>query len=53
MGSRRLPSSVLFDEFGSLGINKDCGSSWKTSLGVANCGRDKFIHACGLLGGGL
>ena len=52
-GFRKLPSSVLSDEFGSLGKNTDYGLYWKTPLGVADCGRDTFILACGLLGGGL
>jgi len=37
MGLRRLPSSVLADEFGSLKTNADYGSYWKISLGVADC----------------
>jgi len=53
MGSERLPSSVLSDEFGSLGTNTDCGSYWRTPLGVADRGCGKFIPECGLLGGGL
>ncbi|QCD97385.1 hypothetical protein DEO72_LG6g2095 [Vigna unguiculata] len=53
MSSGRLPSSVLFDKFGSLGINIICSSYWGTLLDVMNCGRDKFIPVCGLLGGGL
>jgi len=53
MGSRRLPSSVLSEEFGSLGTNTDYDSYWGTPLGVADCDRDKFIPTCGLLGGGL
>jgi len=51
MGSGRLPSSLLSNEFGSLGTCMDCGSYWGTPLGLADCGRDKFILACGLLGG--
>jgi len=38
---------------GSLRTNMDCRSYWGTPLGVTNCGHDKFIPACGLLGGGL
>ncbi|QCE14564.1 hypothetical protein DEO72_LG11g1567 [Vigna unguiculata] len=53
MGSGRFPSSVLFDEFGSLRTNTDCGSYWGTPLGIVNRGRGKFFLACGLLGGGL
>jgi len=53
MGSGRLPSLVLSDEFGSLGTNTNCGSYWGTSLGVTDCGHEKFIPTCGLLGGGL
>ena len=53
MGSERLPSSVLSEEFGSLETNTDCGLYWGTPLGVADCGLDKFILACGLLGGDL
>jgi len=53
MGSERLPSSMLSDEFGSLGTNTNCGSYWETPVGVTDCGREKFILACGLLGGGL
>jgi len=53
MGFGRLPSSILSDEFGSLGTNTDCGSYWETPLGVTDYGRDKFIPACGLLVGGL
>ena len=53
MGFERLLSSVLVEEFGSLGTNTDCDSYWGTPLGVANCGRNIFIPACGLLGGGL
>jgi len=53
MGSGRLPSSVLSDEFGSLGTNTDCYLYWETLVGVADRGRGKFIPTCGLLGGGL
>ena len=53
MGSRRLPSSVLSDKFGSLGTNMDYNSYWGTPLGVTDRGRGKFIPTCGLLGGGL
>jgi len=53
MGSGRLPSSLLVDEFGSLGTNTDCGSYWGTPLGVVDCGRNNFIPTCGLLGGGM
>ena len=53
MGSGRLPSMVLSNEFGSLGTNTDYGSYWGTLLGVADRGHGKFIPACGLLGGGL
>jgi len=53
IGSERLPSSVLSDEFGSLKTNTDCGLYWGTLLGVADRGRGKLILACGLLGGGL
>jgi len=42
MSSRRLPSSMLADEFGSLGTNMDYGSYWGTPLGIIDCGRDKF-----------
>jgi len=52
-GSRRLPFSVLFDEFGSLGTNTNCGSYWGTLFAVVDRGRGKFIPVCGLLGGGL
>jgi len=48
MGFGRLPSSVVVDEFGSLGTNTDCGSYWETPLGVADCGRDKIILMCRL-----
>ena len=48
MGFKRLPSSVLSDEFVSPWTNTDCGSYWETSLGVADCGRDKIIPTCGL-----
>ncbi|QCE00190.1 hypothetical protein DEO72_LG7g1477 [Vigna unguiculata] len=48
MGSERFPSSMLSDEFGSLGTNSNCGSYWGTPLGVADCGRDKIILTCGL-----
>jgi len=48
MGSEGLPSSVLSGEFGSLWTNTDYGSYWETSLGVANCDRDKIIPTCGL-----
>ena len=48
-----MPSLVLSDEFSSLGKNTDYGSYWGTPLGVVDRGRDKFIPACGLLGGGL
>jgi len=44
---------VLFDEFGSIGTNTNRNSYWRTPFGVTDCGRDKFIPACGLLGGGL
>jgi len=50
MGSGRLPSSVISDEFGSLGTNTNCVSYWETPLGVADCGREKFIPVCELLG---
>ncbi|QCD83714.1 hypothetical protein DEO72_LG2g4061 [Vigna unguiculata] len=53
MGSGRLPSSVLSDEFGSLGTNMDYSSYWGAPLGVADRGRNKFIPTWGLLGGGL
>jgi len=53
MGSGRLPSLVLSEEFGSLGTNTNYGSYWGTPLGVVDCGYDKFIPAYGLLGGGL
>jgi len=46
--SRRLPSSMLSDEFGSLGINTNYGSYWETLLGVADYGHDKIIPVCGL-----
>jgi len=36
-GSWKIASSVLDDEFGSLGTNTDCGSYWGTALGVADC----------------
>jgi len=52
-GFGRLPYSVLYDDFGSLGTNMDCGSYWGTPLDVTDCGHDKFIPACRLLGGGL
>ena len=52
-GSGRLSSSVLSDEFGSLGTNTDNSSYLGTILGVADRGRGKFIPAYGLLGGGL
>jgi len=48
-----LPSSVLVDEFGSLGTNTYYNSYWGTPLDVADYGCDKFIPACGLLGDGL
>jgi len=48
MGSERLPSSVVANEFGSLGTNTDYGSYWGTPLGVADCGRDKIILTCRL-----
>jgi len=41
MGSKRLPTSVLAYEFGSLGTNTNCGSYKGTPLGVVDCGRDK------------
>ena len=53
MGSGRLPSSELSDEFGSLGTNTNYSSYQGTLLGVADRGRGKFIPVCGLLGGGL
>jgi len=53
MGSRRYPSLVLSNEFGSLGSNIDCGSYRGTPLGVTDYGCDKFIVVCGLFGGGL
>jgi len=53
MRSGRLPSSVLSDEFDSLGTNRDCDSYWGTPIGVVDRSRCKFIHACGLLGGVL
>jgi len=53
MGSGRLSSLVLSDKFGSLGKNTDRGSYWGTPLGVVDCGCDKFIPACGLLGCGM
>jgi len=53
MGSGRLPSSVLLDEFGNFGTNTDYGSYWGIPLGVADRDRGKFILTCGLLGGGL
>ena len=53
MGSGRLPSSVLVDEFGTLGTNTDCGSYWGTPLDVVDRGHGKFISSCGLLGGGM
>jgi len=53
MDSGRLPSSVLSNEFGSLGTNTDCDSYWGTPLGVMDHGCGKFILVCGLLGGGL
>jgi len=37
MGSGRLLSSVLGDEFGSLGTNTNCDSYWGTPLGVVEC----------------
>jgi len=49
MGSGRLSSLVLSDEFGSLGINTDCDSYWEISLGVADCGRDMIILTCGVV----
>jgi len=52
-GFERLPSSVLSDEFGGLGTNTDCDSYWRTLLGVTDCGCDKCIPACGLIGGDL
>jgi len=48
MGFGRLSSSVLADEFGSLGTNENCGLYWGTPLGVADYGRKKFILACRL-----
>ena len=42
-GSKRLPSSVQLNEFGSLGITTDCGSFWGTPLGVAECGRGNLF----------
>ncbi|QCE06982.1 hypothetical protein DEO72_LG9g1997 [Vigna unguiculata] len=53
MGSGRLPSLVLSDEFGSLGTNTNYDSYWGTPLGVTDRGRGKFILVCRLLGGGL
>jgi len=53
MGCERLPSSVLSNEFGSLGTNIDCSSYWGTPLGATDRGCGKFISACGLLGDGL
>jgi len=53
MGFGRLPSLVLSNEFGSLGINTNYNSYWETPLGVADHGCGKFILACGLLGSGL
>jgi len=32
----------------SFRTNTDYGSYWGTPLGVADCGHDKFIPACGL-----
>ena len=48
MGSRKLPSSVISDEFGILGTNTDYDSYWETPLGVMDCGHDKIIPTCGL-----
>jgi len=43
----------LFDEFGTLVTNTDCGSYWGTPLGVADRGRGKFILAYRILGCGM
>ncbi|QCE11098.1 hypothetical protein DEO72_LG10g2331 [Vigna unguiculata] len=43
MGSGRLRSSVLSDEFGSLGTNTNYSSYWGTPLGIADYRRGKFI----------
>jgi len=48
MGSERLPSSMLSDEFGSLGTNTNYDSYLGTPFGVVDCGRDKMIPTCGL-----
>jgi len=53
MGSGRLPSSVLSDEFGSLRTNTDRSSYRGTPLGIADYCRGKFIPVCGLFGGDL
>jgi len=40
---RRLPSLVKLIEFGSLGTTTDCGSYWRTPLGVTDYGHGKLF----------